>query len=112
MKKLLIILFIALWFTNYLICGWVFPEHKTDYLAWGEFVVLREIIFEIMFFILLISSIFRPSREAKALIVGTSVVVALSIVDKITGILTYAYTDIIVITFAVFAGLYVYRKNG
>lgn len=112
MKKLLIILFIVLWFSNYLICGWAFPDYKVDYLVWGEFVVLRGIIFELMFFILLISSIFRPSREAKALIVSTSVIVGLSIVDKITGVLTYAYTDIIVVAFAVFVGLYVYRKNG
>jgi len=112
MKKALIILFISLWFSNYWICSLAFPNFKTDYLEWGKFVVLREVIFEVMFFTLLISSIFKPSREARALIVGTSIIVGLSIVDKVFGILTYSYSDIIVILFAIFVGLFVYRRNG
>ena len=112
MKNILIISFIILWFSNYWIAGYIYPNFKSDYIEWGKFISLREVIFEAMFFILLISSIFRPSREARAMIVSTSIVVGLSIIDKITGVLTYAHTDIIVVSFAIFAGLYIYRKNG
>lgn len=112
MKNALIILFIALWFSNYWICSFAFPNIDTDLEQWGKFVVLREVIFEIMFFTLLISSIFKPSREARALIVGTSIIVSLSIIDKITGILDYAYSDIIVIAFAIFGGLFIYKTDG
>jgi len=112
MKLILTILFIVVWFSNYLVGVWAFPEFEDDYIIWGEFVSFKEIVYEIMLFIVLIASIFKPSREARALTVSTAIVVALSIVDKITGVLTYAYTDIIVVVFAVFVGLYVYRKNG
>jgi len=108
MKRILIILFIALWFSNYWICAYYYPNFKTEYIEWGKFVFLREWIYEVMFFILLISSIFKPSRAIRALIFSTSVVVALSIVDKITGVSSYSYSDIVVIAFAVFIGVLYY----
>ncbi len=111
-KKVLIISFIVLWFSNYWICLYLYPNYEIDKLQWGKFNTLREIVFESMFFILLITSIFKPSRETRALILATSVVVGCSIIDKITGVLTYAYSDIIVVAFAVFVGILVYRKNG
>jgi len=108
MKNILVILFIVLWFSNYWLAAYFYPNYKIERLAWDGYMVLREMIFETMFFILLISSIFKPSRESRALIFATSVVVALSIVDKMSGVLTYAKSDIIVIAFAVFIGLFYY----
>ena len=109
MKKILIISFIILWFSNSWICAYFYPNFKTDYIEWGKFVSLRETIYEVMFFILLVCSIFRPSKVTRALIFSTSVIVVLSIVDKITGVTSYALSDIIVVAFSVFIGLFYYK---
>ena len=107
-----IIAFILLWFSNYYIAGWIHPNFKTDHVAWDNFVLVRENIFELGYLIILFLGVFKHNRLSKALSYFAIVLVASSIVDKQFHLETaYTYYDPVVILFGIFLGTFIYRNG-
>lgn len=112
MSRILITLFLVLWFSNYWMASYFYPDYKTDIDAWYNFSNYRKNIYEIMMLILLLTYFFKKDRIVKALFASSIVLVSCNIIDKVfQGILTYAYSDIIVIGFAIALGIYTYKNE-
>lgn len=110
-KKILIILFLLLWFSNWFIAYAFYPDVAEVHKQWDGNVYLREKIYEGMMLLLLVLSFLTPTRSSRTLIAFAVPIVLLDIVDKFSGIRDYAATDIIVILFSVFMGILVYKNN-
>ena len=111
MRQVLVIIFAVLYVTNYHICSHFYPEFKTDYLEHGNFIALRETIFEIMFFIALLIPLFKKTFISKISIIAVSFWVMGSIIDKLQGVNSYHIHDIIVILGSLIIARELYLKN-
>lgn len=105
-----ILVFIIFWFTDYYISGYLHPMYKVDHASWDAFVHTRELIYELMFLLLLFLGVFKRTRLSKSLSVFAIVLVASSIVDKKYHIeLSYTYYDPVVILFGLFSSGLIYK---
>lgn len=112
MRTILAILFLLLYFGNTYICTWLFPydanEPTTHHLYakwWGA----RDVIYELMFVIILVSPLAKESKYYKAVFSSAAFLVLFSIVDKIQGITQYNFHDVYVVLFALLIFYYVYK---
>jgi hypothetical protein len=107
-----ILAFIVLWFTDYYLAGWFYPNFETDHIAWDNFVLFRESIYELSYFLILFLGVVKHNRLSKALSVFALVLVGSSIIDKQIHLqTTYAYYDPIVILFGIFFATFIYRHG-
>ena len=112
MGRILIILFLILWFANFHIAGYLYPDYLTDGNDYGNFIRARENINEIMMLLLLSVYFLKKDKIVRSLFGSSIVLVTCSIIDKVfQGVLTYAYSDIVVIGFAIFIGIYIFKND-
>ena len=107
-----IILFIVLWFTDYYLAAYYYPDFKIDHVAWDNFVLYRESIFEISYFVILFLGVFKRTNLSRALSVFALILVGSSIIDKkIHLVSTWQYYDPVVILFGIFVATIIYRHG-
>ena len=70
--------------------------------------MLRDVIYECMFLVLIPVGLFRPSKISKALMVATTLLVGCSFIDKAVGITWYHPHDFILIIGFIFVTITVY----
>ena len=112
MKKVLLILFALLWVSSTWLCLQVYPEAKTDRDVYAQYIVLKDIVYEWSFLVLLVSSFFTPKKLSRAFLTFLIISVFFSIIDKmVNDVITYTIIDGIIHLFAVYISYLVY-KNG
>ncbi len=110
MRLVLIILFIALWFSNTKICYWVYPEASLNYDDYNAAIFLKHKIYELMFLVALSLPFFKKTKISKALTIGTLLLVGASLIDKaVHQVYSYHAHDVIVIAGSIFVTLIVYK---
>lgn len=109
MRVALIIAFIVLWFVN----SWALQKvyNVADYYEYTEFIYARDIVYESMMLCLSIALFIKSTPVIRSISAFIVIVIAGDIFDKLTGVYTYVYSDIILLTLALITSVYLYGRS-
>jgi len=106
--RYVVIVFIVFWFSNSFILQQFY--NVEDYYGWVAFVKTRWIVYESMFLILIVTLFMKLAHLEKALLCFISILIAGSIGDKLLGVNSYMYGDIVLVSLSLIISFFVWRK--
>src|SRR5688572_11723257 len=104
----IIVAFIVFWFLNSFVLQKFY--NVSDYYGWVEFVNIRWIVYEFMFLMLTVSLFFRGAQFEKALLCFISMLIVGSIAEKLFGLHSYMYSDLVLIVLSLIVSFIVWKK--
>lgn len=111
MRNVIIIIVIILYFANYYVLSWIYPEALNDYDVFLKFYATRNTLYEVLFFMLFVINYLSSVGLSKALSCFGMIITFASFVDKgffnFTG---YLWSDIALVLVALFTSYKVYKK--
>ncbi len=112
MRIVLIILFAALYLGNSHICTYLVPYDYNDpstYHLYEKWWQVRDVIYEVMFLILLAIPLYKRSKVSRAILFALGLLIFFSAVDKLQGVNEYHFHDLFILLVSIIAAFEAYR---
>jgi hypothetical protein len=92
--------------------SYFFPDRRTDFEVWSKYFVVKDAIYDIMFFLSFLIVFWNTTKATKSLAAFIVIVSGGSVIDKVIFNLNmYLWSDIIMILMAAIVSVHLYRTR-